>query len=87
MIIIVEVSFLDEANIKKVYKHMRQLKENDSMYGGVHIVFVSDFFEMLPVRGSPLFKGNILQFNAINRAVFLNVCLIDLKKTPNMEKL
>ena len=43
------------------------------MYGGVHIVFVGDFFQMLPVRGSPLFKGNTLQFNAINRAVFLNV--------------
>ena len=28
---------------------------------------------MLPVRGTPLFKGNTLQFNAINRAVFLNV--------------
>ena len=28
---------------------------------------------MLPVKGSPLFKGNALQFNAINRAVFLNV--------------
>ena len=28
---------------------------------------------MLPVRGSPLFKGNTLQFNAINRAVLLNV--------------
>ena len=28
---------------------------------------------MLPVKGSPLFKNNTLQFTAINRAVFLNV--------------
>ena len=73
MTIIDEVSFLDEDNIKKLDKHMRKLKESDSMYGGIHIVFVGDFFQMLPVRGSPLFKGNTLQFHAINRAVFLNV--------------
>ena len=73
MIIIDEVSFLDEENIRKLDKNMRKLKESDSMYGGIHVVFVGDFFQMLPVRGSPLFKANTLQFNAINRAVFLNV--------------
>ena len=31
------------------------------------------FFQMLPVKGSPLFKNNTLQFIAINRAVFLNI--------------
>ena len=45
MIIIDEVSFLDEDNIRKLDKHMRKLKEDDSMYGGVHIVFVGDFFK------------------------------------------
>ena len=73
MIIIDEVSFLDEDNIRKLDKHMRKLKENDTMFGGVHIVFVGDFFQMLPVRGTPLFKNNTLQFNSINRAVFLNI--------------
>ena len=43
------------------------------MYGGVHVVFVGDFFQIFPVRGSPLFKNNTIQFNAINRAVFLNI--------------
>ena len=33
MIIIDEVSFLDEDNIRKLDKHMRMLKEDDSMYG------------------------------------------------------
>ena len=72
MIIIDEVSFLDEDNIKKLDRHMQKLKENDAIYGGIHIVFVGDFFQMLPVRGQPLFKGNTIQFAAINRAVFLN---------------
>ena len=52
---------------------MRKLKENNTMFGGIHIVFVGDFFQMLPVKGTPLFKNNTLQFNAINRAVFLNI--------------
>ena len=73
MIIIGGVSFLDEDHIQKLDRHIRKLKENNVMYGGVHIVFVGDFFQMLPVRGLPLFKNNTIQFNAIQRAVFLNV--------------
>ena len=70
MLIIDEISFLDEDNIRKLDRHLRKLKEKDVMFGGIHIVFVGDFFQMLPVRGSPLFKNNTIQFNAINRAVF-----------------
>ena len=44
MLIIDDVSFLDEENIKKLDKNMRKQKENNSMYGGIHIVFVGDFF-------------------------------------------
>ena len=74
VLIIDEISFLDEDNLKKLDKNMRKLKENDNdMYGGVQVIFVGDFFQMLPVKGSPLFKNNTLQFTAINRAVFLNV--------------
>ena len=49
------------------------MKEIDLLFGGVLIVFVGDFFQMLPVKGKPLFKCNTLQFSSINRAVFLNV--------------
>ena len=73
MLIIDEVSFLDEDNLRKLDKHLRKLKEKDVIFGGVHVVFVGDFFQMVPVRGLPLFKNNTIQFNAINRAVFLNV--------------
>ena len=69
MLIIDEVSFLDGENIRKLDKNMMKLKEKDVMYRGVHVVFVGDFFQMLPVRGSPLFKNNTIQFNAVNRAV------------------
>ena len=44
MLIIDEVSFLDEDNIRKLDRQMRKLKEKDVIYGGIHIVFVGDFF-------------------------------------------
>ena len=74
MLIVDEVSFLSEHLLVKLDKHMRKLKEDDTMYGGVHIVFVGDFFQMLPVGGGlPLFKNITLQFGAINKAIFLNI--------------
>ena len=73
MLIIDEVSFLNEDTLEKLDKKMRLLKECDVMFGGVNIVFVGDFFQMLPVKGKALFKCNTLQFCSINRAVFLNV--------------
>ena len=39
MLIVDEVSFLSENLLVKLDKHMRKLKEDDTMYGGVHIVF------------------------------------------------
>ena len=45
MIIIDEVSLLDEDNIQKLDRRMRKLKGNDVMFGVVHIVFIGDFFK------------------------------------------
>ena len=75
MLIIDEVSFLSEHLLEKSDKHMRILTgEKDIMFGGCHVIFVGDFFQMLPVGGGqPLFKNNTLQFGAINKAIFLNV--------------
>ena len=75
MLIVDEVSFLSEHLLVKLDTHMRKLNEKkDAMYGGIHIIFVGDFFQLLPVRGGvPLFKGNTMQFGAINKAIFLNV--------------
>ena len=73
MLIIDEVSFLNEDTLEKLDKNLRLLKESNILFGGVLIVFVGEFFQMLPVKGKPLFKCNTLQFSSINRAVFLNV--------------
>ena len=44
MLIIDEISFLDEDNVIKLDKNMRRLKENNFLYGDVQVVFVGDFF-------------------------------------------
>ena len=52
MLIIDEVSFLSEHLLQKTDKHMRVLGgEKDLLFGGCHIVFVGDFFQMLLVGG------------------------------------
>ena len=56
MLIIEWVSFLDEDNIRKLDKNIRKLKERNAIYGGLHAVYVGDFFQMLPIRSLPLFK-------------------------------
>ena len=33
------------------------------------------FFQLKPVQGKPLYKGNTIQFSAINKAVFLHILL------------
>ena len=72
MLIIDEISFMNEDTLEKLDKNLRLLKENDTLFGGIMIVLVGDFFQLLPLFGNPLFKCNTLQFSAINKAVFLN---------------
>ena len=73
MLIIDEVSFLDEDNLKRLDKHLRILKQNDNLYGGIHVVFVGDFFQLKPVQGKPLYKGNTMQLSAINKETLSNI--------------
>ena len=43
------------------------------MFGHIHVVFVGDFHQLQPVQGKALFKEETLQFQAINKAIFLNI--------------
>ena len=60
MLIIDEISFMNEETLAKLDKNLRLLKENDTLFGGIMIVLVGNFFQLLPVMGNPLFKCNIL---------------------------
>ena len=63
MLIIDEISFLSCGLIEILDKHLRSLKEvNDEMFGGIHVVFVGDFFQLLPV-GAQKALFNIIQYN------------------------
>ena len=42
MLIIDEISFMDEDTIQKLDKNLKLLKESDVLFGGVLIVFVGD---------------------------------------------
>ena len=75
LLFIDEVSFLSSNDIKKLDKHLRLLTGNKSMlYGGLHIVFVGDFFQLNPVGGEPVYshQSYIYWKQAINACVFLD---------------
>ena len=73
MLFIDEVSFMTSDNLNNLDKKLRHLTQKSNvLFGGVGIIFVGDFHQMQPVKGSPLYKVNNVQFRAINRAVFLN---------------
>ena len=73
MLFIDEVSFMTSRNLENLDKKLRRLTQReDVLFGGVIVIFVGDFHQMHPVKASPLYKDNIVQFRSINRAVFLN---------------
>ena len=73
MLFIDEVSFMTSSNLENLDKKLRHLTQReDVLYGGVIVIFVGDFHQLNPVKGTPLYKVNNVQFRAINRAVFLN---------------
>ena len=73
MLFIDEVSFMTSNNLDTMDKKLRLLTQKSNvLFGGVSIVFVGDFHQMHPVKGTPLYKVNNVQFRAINQAVFLN---------------
>ena len=73
MLIIDKVSFMSVPTIVHLDKNMRILKNVNELYGGVHVVFVGDFFQMFPVNcGKSLVMEETIQFGAINKAISLN---------------
>ena len=73
MLFIDEVSFMTSDNLSKLDSNLRHLTQKGNvLFGGVSIIFVGDFHQLNPVKGTPLYKVNGVQFQSINRAVFLN---------------
>ena len=73
MLFIDEVSFMTSNNLENMDKKLRRLTQRDNvLFGGVIVIFVGDFHQIHPVKATPLYRDNIVQFRAINQAVFLN---------------
>ena len=56
MVIVDEVSFANIATVNRMDTRLRQLKDHDELFGGVHMVFTGDFRQLDPVAAQPLYK-------------------------------
>ena len=72
VLIIDEVSFMSCATLDNLDKKLKSLRQNSKRFGDVIVILVGDFHQLNPVHGCPLYRGNNVLVQAINRAVFLN---------------
>ena len=59
MIIVDEISFANERNIRKMNTNLKAFKDNDLPFGGIHVVFTGDFRQLDPVAAPPLYLSDI----------------------------
>lgn len=62
ILILDEVSMLGRSELSILDTHLRRLKEcNDTKFGGVGVIFCGDFFQIPPVKKSPVYINPCLQ--------------------------
>jgi hypothetical protein len=65
MLIFNDVSMFSAAEIKLLDKNLRILKNDFStIYGGLDVIFVGDFCQLLPVARKPIYDDNCPEFTA-----------------------
>ena len=75
MLIIDKISFASANKLKLIYQRLRDLKNKDAPFGGLHVIFAGDMYQLGPIVGHPLHNEHIVEFNDnIN-------CFIDLQGT------
>ena len=58
MVVLDDVQQFSPADLKRIQKRLQLLTNNTfRMFGGVHMVFVGDFKQLLPVRRKPLYES------------------------------
>jgi hypothetical protein len=55
VVVLDEVSMLGASRLDDINKHMKRLKANESIFGGVHMAFFGDIFQLGPVQNASLF--------------------------------
>ncbi len=51
-----EISMIPYELLCMVDSRLRQLKNNDNVFGGIHVVVFGDLMQLPPIRGHPVFK-------------------------------
>ena len=61
ILIIDEISMVDQKMLWYIHGRLRQLKQtrDDSPFGNVLTLAVGDFFQIPPVKGTPLYKDTL----------------------------
>ena len=73
VLIIDEISFMASSTLNELDTKLKQLKQNEIMFGGIQVIIVGDFHQLHPVKNNcPLYRGGNALMQAMNRAIFLN---------------
>ena len=74
LLFIDEISFMSTMKLEKLDRYLKiQTGRSDVLFGGVHIVFAGDFYQIPPVmaENKALYMGNNVQWGALNAVIFL----------------
>ncbi len=78
-LIIDEISFIGLDFLEKIHFKLMKAKSNNLNFGGVHVLFVGDFFQLAPIRQYPIYKltkeERELRDNYITKQKNLNINL------------
>ena len=59
-IIIDEISMVSSAMLTFISRRLNEITDNDAPFGGLSLIAVGDLFQLRPVKGSFIFKNEIL---------------------------
>ena len=73
ILVIDECSFCSQQQLELLDKRLRRLRSQlDKPYGGINIIFIGDFHQIVPFQGDPLYSKYCLHWHGlINTVVFL----------------
>jgi ATP-dependent DNA helicase PIF1 len=57
IIIVDEVSLVDVTMLNAIDVSLKQIKKGNAPFGGIHIVFLGDFYQLHPIKNMPLFRA------------------------------
>ena len=78
LLVIEGISMAEKSLLIKLDKTLRKwTNRTNFLYGGIHIVFVGDFYQIPPVVGKPVYDdfGDIYWHGSLNACIMLDQCM------------